>query len=100
MKTISPTPDAKNAVAEINVVYLGAPTYAHHGPQAAIIQCALAQDALRKVYKKLPPGARQNMLLAKRWGLWAVLATEEWAYENGRRTKAPQPEGGSGEVGK
>ncbi len=83
-------------------MYLGSPTYAHHGPQAALIQCALAQDALRKVYEKLPPGARQNMLLAKRWGLWAVLATEEWAYENGRRTKAPaaDAEGGSGEVGK
>lgn len=79
-----------NQTPEINVVFLGAPTPAHHGPQAALIQSALAQDALRAVYKKLPPGARQNMLLAKRWSLWAVLATEDWALIHGRRTKAPR----------
>ena len=81
-----------------SVRFLGKPTIAHRGPMAAIISSAVAQDVLRAVYKQIPPGSRQNMLLAKRWNVWAVLATEEWARVHARLTKPPGANGGRGKV--
>lgn len=71
------------------VRWLGTATLAHHGPQAAIIAHPVARDVLDAAYKKLPPGARQNLLVAKRWGVWGVLATEDWITANGRGPKPP-----------
>jgi hypothetical protein len=74
------------------VKFLGKPTFAHPGPQAALVKVPLARDALDLIYKKLPSDARQNMALAKRWGLFAVLATERWAYACARMAKPPKGE--------
>ena len=71
------------------VRFLGVQTLAHHGPQAALLLRPLARDVIDAVYKQLPRGARQNLLLAKRWNLYGVLATEEWAHEHARLDRPP-----------
>lgn len=84
--------DKKNRPALPGVRWIGNNTLAHHGPQAAIITHAVARDVLDAAYKKLPPGARQNLLVAKRWNVWGVLATEDWITVNGRGNKPPKDE--------
>lgn len=71
------------------VRWIGTSTLSHVGPQAAIVQHAVTRDVLDAIYKRLPPGARQNLLLAKRWRLWGVLATEDWAITHARLAKPP-----------
>lgn len=82
------------------VRFLGSPTYAHHGPQAALLRHPVASDVLQAAYKRLPPEARQNMALAKRWGHFAVLATEKWAHACSRMVKPPRNEEEITEVAK
>lgn len=72
------------------VRWIGTSTLSHTGPQAAILQHAVARDVLDAVYKKLPPGARQNLLVAKRWKVWGVLATADWLVVNARGNKPPK----------
>lgn len=73
------------------VRWIGTSTLSHTGPQAAILQHAVARDVLEAVYKKLPPGARQNLLVAKKWRVWGVLATPDWITIHGRGNKPPKP---------
>lgn len=73
------------------VTWHGSASLTHHGPQAAILQHAVARDVLDAVYKKLPPGARHNPLVAKRWKVWGVLATPDWVTIHGRGNKPPKP---------
>ncbi len=80
------------------VRFLGAPTAKHHGPQAALIKEQVASDVLKAAYKRLPHEARQNMALARRWGLFAVLATESWAHACARLSKPPKDEDEVAEV--
>lgn len=70
--------------------YLGKPNYAHHGPQAAIVHKPLAPDARDAVIKKLPPAAKNHILVAKRWKVWGVYATEDWIAIYGRRNTPPR----------
>lgn len=71
------------------VRFLGVQTLAHYAPQAALLLRPLARDVIDAVYKYLPRGARQNMLLSRRWNLYGVLATEEWAQEHARLNRPP-----------
>lgn len=43
----------------------------------------------RDIYPRLPHDARQQMLLSRRWGVWAVLATDAWARAHANQTEAP-----------
>ncbi len=45
----------------------------------ALVPSPLGAAARDAIYRAVAPDARQQMLLAKRWGLWAVIAGEEWA---------------------
>lgn len=82
----------KNIPSIPGVKFLGRPTVQHPGPQAALVKAPLARDALDLIYKQLPSDARQNMALAKRWGFFAVLATERWAYACARMARPPKGE--------
>lgn len=72
------------------VRWIGTSTLSHTGPQAAILTNPVTRDVLDATYKKLPPGARQNLLVAKRWRVWGVLATEDWVTVHGRGNQPPK----------
>lgn len=55
---------------------------------AALIDHAIARDSLQRVYSRVNPDARQQMLLAKRRGLWGVIASDIWA--DAQRGGAPK----------
>lgn len=71
------------------VTYYGAPTYAHHGPQAAVVHSPLTPADRDAVIKKLPHAVRNQLRLAKNWKVWAVYATDDWVTIHGRRHTPP-----------
>lgn len=79
------------------IQWCGKSVHANCLARAAIIRRPLASDALAAVYKQLPPEARQQMLLSKRWNVWAVLADDDWSKDHGRADKAPTGREGVGE---
>lgn len=56
---------------------------------AAYVREAMSRDDLDAVYRKLVPAARQQIRLARKWKLWGVLASDDWAAEFGPNPVAP-----------
>lgn len=70
--------------------FVGLATPNNRGGQAAILQNPVARDVIEAAYALLPSGARMNIMLAKRWKVWGVLATEDWCLLHARRLNAPK----------
>lgn len=59
------------------------------GAEAAVIERPLDRKVMAEVYKRCAPQARMQMSLTKRWKVFAVAATDEWAAQHQKRTVAP-----------
>jgi len=61
----------------------------------AIVFTAVDVATRERILKVLPSqGVKHNILLAKKWKVWAVYASETWAFEH-RDDPAPKPTGKS-----
>lgn len=72
-------------------------TIAYHGydprsqqPAAAVIPTMLPPEERDRVYSRLAPGARHHPILARRWKVWAVLCTEDWAITHANHSAPPK----------
>lgn len=60
------------------------------GAEAAIITRPIPGSELEALYRKrLAPQARLQIALTKRWKVFAVCATDEWARQHAARREAP-----------
>jgi hypothetical protein len=59
--------------------------------EAAILPAPLPPAGRDAVFKKLAPQARHHPLLAKRWKLWGVLCTDDWAMRHAASARPPRP---------
>lgn len=65
----------------------------HSGkPEAALVPAPLLPADRDTVFKKLAPLARHHPLLAKRWKLWGVLCTDDWAMRHAAASRPPRRE--------
>jgi hypothetical protein len=60
-------------------------------PAAAIIPSQISPDQRDTIYALLPSAAAMDIELARRWNVWAVLCTREWASEQKRRIPMFRP---------
>lgn len=62
-------------------------------PTAAIVANPISPAQRDAIYRLLPHEAVMNLQLAKRWGVWAVLCTPDWAQTQLHRIPMTRPKG-------
>ena len=60
---------------------------------AIILPAEISTDRVQTLYKLLPPRARLDLELRRRWNVWAVMADPAWAEEQKKRVPMLPPHG-------
>lgn len=59
------------------------------GAEAAIIYQPIDKKVMAEVYKRLAPHARLQTSLTRKWKVYAVAATDDWAAQHAKLKEAP-----------
>jgi hypothetical protein len=77
---------SRRAVPNIEAIKLRADT----APLAFLVRAAITGDEVQGLHREIGEDSRADILLAKRWKLWAVFTTPHWAKSMVARDTAPR----------